>query len=212
MTTDSELRNERLARLQSRRTAPVDQRRAVIGKILATGLTSTTVFGITAALGWSATQAAEAPSNTAPSEQLVLDLSTGQLVKYVNGVAVSAQQVADPSQLTRLAPTPSSSEIPTNSAASLPANWVPPAPVANSGKVNVPSSSTATAAPTTNAAPSEQPATVVVPSPLATTPQVVTIPIAVPEPTRIIGDVGGGSRGGGGSSGGGGGGGSSSGS
>jgi len=199
MTTDPEVRDERLARLQSRRTAPVDQRRAVIGKILATGLTSTTVFGITAALGWSATQAADAPTNTVAPEQLVLDLSTGQLVKYVNGVAVSAQQVADPNQLVNLAPSPSGSAIPTSSVATLPANWTPPVPSNIGGPTKPSSAPLPIASPAPSPAPVEQPVAVVVDTPTSTVPELVTIPIAVPEPAR---SSGGGSRssGGGGSS------------
>lgn len=195
MTTDPEVRDERLARLQSRRTAPVDQRRAVIGKILATGLTSTTVFGITAALGWSATQAADAPTNTVAPEQLVLDLSTGQLVKYVNGVAVSAQQVADPNQLVNLAPSPSGSAIPTSSVATLPANWTPPVPSSNGGPTKPSSAPLPIASPAPSPVPVEQPVTTVVDTPTSTVPELVTIPIAVPEPAR---SSGGGSRSGGG--------------
>jgi len=100
MTTDSNAQSDRIAALKARRNAPVDQRRATIGKILATGLTSTTVFGITAALGWSATLASnEKPAEATGPEQLVLDLSTGRLIKYVNGVPVSSQQVTNPSAI-----------------------------------------------------------------------------------------------------------------
>lgn len=205
MTTDGSQQAERLASLTARRSAPTDQRRAVIGKILATGLTSTTVFGITAALGWSATSAATNADSTAPvTEQMVLDLSTGQLVKYVNGVAVSVQQVTDPSQYLASAGSTESGAASTAPLPNieLPANWNPSTPTSGSStnvaKVSAPVAVDQTA-PT---APVEQaPITVADTTPPATT-EIVTIPVALPPPTRDLsgGGSGGGGGGGGGSS------------
>jgi hypothetical protein len=194
MTTDLDQNADRLARLNARRSAPSDQKRAVIGKILAAGLTSTTVFGITAALGWSATSAAD---NGQPAQagnvQLVLDLATGQLIKYVDGVAVSAQQVVAPGQLpstmnaqTATAPAMLSAPTPT-----LPANWTPP-PTSDD---KIPQNSTVAAAPQVTIDPQTEPTTAVVESPILSTPEIVTIPIALPQPTRDRSSSGGGGGG-----------------
>ena len=195
MTTDATSQSERLAALKARRNAPADQRRATIGKILATGLTSTTVFGITAALGWSATSASNAkPADAASSERLVLDLSTGQLIKYVNGVPVSSQQVTSPA---RIASAPVTAIGQSTVAPTLPANWNP-TPSGNSGSTSTSSSKTVATEPTP---PTEsQTQTAVVESPLQGATQVITIPVAVPQPSgdQVIDRSGGGRSGGGG--------------
>lgn len=198
MTTEDLQQSERLAELRARRSAPVDNKRAAIGKILAAGLTSTTVFGITAALGWSATSAAENdPPPSDQPEQLVLDLATGQLVKYVNGVAVSAQQVADPNQLIARAQSPVTGTVGSlaSSAPTLPANWNPGTPSSKTVSAQQTSATPPVDTAATTLEPS-QPTTVVVEPPVSAAPQLVTIPIAVPQPTRS----GGGSSGGGGGS------------
>ena len=194
MTTERDQQAERLAQLKARRNTPVDQRRAVLGKILATGLTSTTVFGITAALGWSATSAAtdNAPSD-AVAEQLVLDLASGQLVRYVDGVAVSAQQVANPGQLIAATSTPSApvSNLLASPAPTLPANWAPTAPSTNATAIEPSSSPSSATTPTST----EEPSTTAVESPVTVAPQLVSIPVAVPPPSgsRSSGGGGGGS-------------------
>jgi hypothetical protein len=65
-------------------------RRATIGKILATGLTSTTVFALTAAIGWTAS----AQSDT-EADQVVFDQVTGTITLFRNGVAIESRRVTD---------------------------------------------------------------------------------------------------------------------
>ena len=89
MTTD---RNERIAALAAKRSPRMTtKRQATIGKILATGLTSTTVFGITATLGWSASAASDDSA-----DQVVFDQATGIITTYRNGQVLSSAQVAQP--------------------------------------------------------------------------------------------------------------------
>lgn len=206
MTTERDQQAERLAQLKARRNAPVDQRRAVLGKILATGLTSTTVFGITAALGWSATSAAtdNAPTD-AVAEQLVLDLASGQLVRYVDGVAVSAQQVASPGQLIAAPSKPSApvSNLTASPAPTLPANWNPSTQPTSPKTVATPAgpAATSTASDTPTPAAPQVAAPVESTSPtvaqtLPTEPaQVVNIPVAVPQPSGSRSGSGGGGGG-----------------
>ena len=101
--TDQQSRDERLHHLNDRRSSGSDNRRAAMGRILTAGLASTSVFGLTAALGWSGATAGQSTTST-PTEQLILDLSTGQLTRYVNGTAVSIEAVAIPQPLNT--PTP----------------------------------------------------------------------------------------------------------
>lgn len=182
-TTDSPRPNpgdhsDRLAELARRRQSSTDHKRAVIGKIVATGLTSTTVFGVTAALGLSAR--AENPTPTTPNtEQLVLDLATGRLITIQNGVPVSAQQVMAPGsadQTVTASAAGATAGTPTDSAAPLGA----PLPSISSAKgVNAP----ATLAPQS---PAPTPSTDVVvalappPTEAPTERLEVPIPVAVP--------------------------------
>jgi hypothetical protein len=71
------------------------KRRATLGKIFATGLTSTTVFGLTAALGFASAQGSTG-SDVVPQIQYILDVATGQLVTYTNGQPTAATQVMSP--------------------------------------------------------------------------------------------------------------------
>lgn len=181
-------RSDRLAELAKRRQSADDHKRAVIGKIVATGLTSTTVFGITAALGWSAqnTEDATPVSNT---EQLVLDLATGQLVTMQNGVPVSVQQVMPAATAAPVAPI---AGAPVDSLSSLAA---PVAPSASKGSATASAdgSTTGTApsplavapvtmSPEAATAPVTTPSEVVVatPAPAPAPIQQVEIPVAIP--------------------------------
>lgn len=150
MTTDHE---QRVAALSARRTPRLTpQRQATIGKILATGLTSTTVFGITAALGWSASVAS---NDTA--DKVVFDQATGVITAYRNGQVVSSQQVATPAARSTSEPTTVSSD-PSGGFPAL----APPF----------------TAAPVLAPPPTGAPSTV---APM-TSPTAITIPVAIPAP------------------------------
>ena len=150
MTTDHE---QRVAALSARRTPRLTpKRQATIGKILATGLTSTTVFGITAALGWSASAAS---NDTA--DKVVFDQATGVITAYRNGQVVSSQQVAAPSAQLPSEPTTVSSDPSGGFPAVAP-------PITAAPAIAPPStSSPSTAAPVTS-------------------PTAITIPIAIPAP------------------------------
>ncbi len=162
MTTD---RNQRLAALSAQRPPRMSvKRQATIGKILATGLTSTTVFGITAALGWSASSAS---GDTV--DQVVFDQATGVITAYRNGQVVSSQQVTgstvSPVAVAEPTPTP---HFPSAAPSITPAPTSPAPAPSNTALAPAPASAPVTA-PTT-------------PSPV-TIP--ITIPIAIPAPQPL---------------------------
>lgn len=182
------------------------KRRATLGKIFATGFTSTTVFGLTAALGLSSNQGSSEPSVVAPT-QYVLDVTTGQLVTYTNGqptavtqvmgAAASGQTVAaqggaippDLSGLGQLAP--AAAPLPGNQPAavgSVTQSVVAPPVGASEIGVVVQSPQSPISAEQTLVAPDagpETPAIVPVVAPVIA-PVVEAIPIAIPTPATTI--------------------------
>ncbi len=151
------------------------KRRATLGKILATGLTSTTVFGLTAALGFASAQGSTG-SDVVPQTQYILDVATGQLVTYTNGQPTAATQVMSPVVGGQAAVAPVATTPLNLGGQSTAAVVAAPVVGANSATPTQPAA-TSVAVPVAETA-----AAPVIAAPVELTP----IPIAIPTPAVIV--------------------------
>ena len=222
MKPSSSDRSQRLAELRASRpsmnipeSAPIDstrsssaataKRRATLGKIFATGLTSTTIFGLTAALGFASAQGS-AGENIVPQTQYVLDMTTGQLVTYVNGIPTTATQVMAAPSATQVSGVPAGAapldlsgfgqvSAPVQSTGTSTASPVGTTaqPTASQPTASQPAASQPAAGVTTPVAvqpaltPVAAPVAETVPAPVVATPvEVAPIPIAIPTPAVTV--------------------------